>query len=191
VLMSHTHWDHIDRGYLKSIGKHTMVITPTLASGVVKLFGAKNITGLSPWASLEARQVKITATPALHMAPTIGFVIQNEGQSVYFAGDTYYGTFMSEIGRTFKLDAALIPVTTFRIPITMGVYQALKGVTALQPKVVIPIHLGIEPRLPLMRTGQTAEEFARRVSQAGLETKVIILKESEGYSLLPDEELLK
>jgi len=61
---------------------------------------------------------------------------------------------------------------------TMNENSALKAVKALKPAVVIPIHCGIEPRLPLMRTAQTAEGFSKKVVQAGLDTKVVILGSS-------------
>ena len=58
----------------------------------------------------------------------------------------------------------------------------MRAVEALQPRTVIPIHLGIAPRSPLGRTGQTPEGFARRVSAAGLQTEVVILREGESWT---------
>ena len=93
--------------------------------------------------------ITITAVQALHIAATIGYVIQSEGKSVYFAGDTYYRPFMKNIGQRFQLDLALMPVTTFRVPMTMGEKSAVHAVRDLKPAIVIPIHLGIRPRSEL------------------------------------------
>jgi L-ascorbate metabolism protein UlaG (beta-lactamase superfamily) len=89
---------------------------------------------------------------------------------------------MKEIGARFSLDLALMPVTTFRIPMTMGEKSAALAVEALSPRAVVPIHLSIQPRSPLLRTGQTAEGFSRRVRDAGLKTEVIILREGESWT---------
>ena len=62
--------------------------------------------------------VVITAVPATHIARSTGFIAQTESSCVYFAGDTFYRSFMAEIGRRFPIDVALLPVTTFRIPIS-------------------------------------------------------------------------
>jgi L-ascorbate metabolism protein UlaG (beta-lactamase superfamily) len=113
---------------------------------------------------------------------TVGYVIAAEGKSVYFAGDTYFAGFMERIGRDLHPDVALIPVTTYRIPMTMGELSAVHAVQTLAPKTVIPIHLGIRPRSPLMRTSQTPEGFRERVRQAGIAANVAILHEGESWS---------
>jgi L-ascorbate metabolism protein UlaG (beta-lactamase superfamily) len=64
---------------------------------------------------------------------------------------------MERLGHQFQLAAALLPVTTFRIPMTMRPSGALRVVRALRPDVVIPIHLGIQPRSPLLRTSKGQE----------------------------------
>jgi hypothetical protein len=49
--------------------------------------------------------------------------------------------------------------------------------------VVIPIHLGVTPRSPLLRTSHTAGGFMRRVREAEPETEVVLLKEGERWVL--------
>jgi L-ascorbate metabolism protein UlaG (beta-lactamase superfamily) len=119
--------------------------------------------------------------PASHVTITRGFVIEAVDKKIYFAGDTYYRGFMKEIGKRFMLDLALLPVTTFRIPMTMGEKRAVRAVQALSPKTVIPIHSGIIPRSPLLRTNQSAEGFTKRLRDAGLSTEVRILHEGESW----------
>lgn len=88
---------------------------------------------------------------------------------------------MKEIGRHFAIDVALLPVTTFRIPTSMGEKSAVRAVHDLAPQVVVPIHPGIEPRAPVLRTGDTPEGFAKRVREAKLEAEVCILREGESW----------
>ena len=176
VLVSHTHWDHVDRQYFKLIGKVVPVFASSLLEGLVKLSGAQNVVALQPWEHRKFDGLTLTAVPAIHLAPASGFIIQIEGKTVYFAGDTFYGRFVEKIAREFPIiDIALLPVSTYRIPMTMSEDGALKAVKMLKPGVIVPIHLGLEPRLPIMRTRQTAEGFSKKVLQAGLESKVVLL----------------
>jgi L-ascorbate metabolism protein UlaG (beta-lactamase superfamily) len=183
VLASHNHWDHIDGRYLRLLADEVPVVAPRWTSWMTRLIGARRVVGMRTWESRQFGPVTVTPVPALHIAVTIGYVIQAEGKDVYCAGDTYYGDFMHDIGRRFQLDAALMPVTTFRIPMTVGERSAVRAVQALQPAAVIPIHLGLQPRSPLMRSTQTAEGFVRRLREAGLQTEVAVLPKGETWTL--------
>jgi len=119
--------------------------------------------------------------PALHIAVGVGFIICGDGKCVYFAGDTYHRPFMKVLGRRFAIDAALLPVTTYGIPMTMGERGAVRAVLDLKPSVVLPIHEGLRPRSPLLRTDQTPERFKQRLRAAGGTAEVVILKEGESW----------
>lgn len=182
VLISHNHWDHTDSQYLRLLADDVPVIVPNWVKWQTRLKGAKNVTGIKAWQSQYFGQVTVTAVPAVHLAVTVGFVVQSEGKQVYFAGDTYYGPFMEEIGQRFQLDVALMPVTTYRIPMTMGEKGAVRAVQALKPTIVIPIHLAVAPRSPLLRTDHTPEGFTRRLREARSTAKVVILQEGETWA---------
>ncbi len=182
VLVSHNHWDHVDRSFLRALPDHVPVVTPKWAKWMTQLSGAKHPVGLLFWEEKRFGQVAIAAVPALHPALAAGFVIKVEGKCIYFAGDTYYGAFMAQITRHCTVDVALMPVTTYRIPLTMDEKAAMRAVIALAPRVVIPIHLGIQPRAPFLRTRHTPEGFARRVQGARLAADVVLLKEGESWS---------
>jgi L-ascorbate metabolism protein UlaG (beta-lactamase superfamily) len=65
---------------------------------------------------------------------------------------------------------------------TMGESGAVEAVKDLNPKTVIPIHLGLVPRSPLMRTKDSVEGFTTRLKSAGLSSEVIDLPAGESYS---------
>ena len=182
VLVSHNHWDHTDSRYFRALAGDLPVVAPYAAAWITRLKGARHVVGLAAWEQKQFGAVRVTATPALHLAIPCGFVIEAEEKAVYFAGDTYYGRFMKKIGARFRLELALMPVTTFRIPMTMIEKSAVRAVEALKPQTVIPIHLGIQPRSPLLRTGQTLEGFSKRLHDAGLKTEVAILREGESWT---------
>ena len=182
VLVSHNHWDHTDSRYFRALAASVPVVAPRAAAWITRAKGAKNVVGLGRWEQRQFGSVAVTAVPAQHMRLPGGFVIEAEGKHIYFAGDTYYGGFMKEIGKKFSLDLALMPVTTFRIPMTMGEKSAVHAVEALRPRTVIPIHLGILPRSPLLRTGHTAEGFSKRLRAEGGKTEVVLLREGESWT---------
>lgn len=181
VLVSHNHWDHTDRRFFRSLAGDVPVVAPRATAWFTRLKGARNVVGLGKWQQRQFGPVRVTAVPASHIAITRGFVVEAEGRTIYFAGDTYYRRFMKEIGARFTLDLALLPVATFRIPMTMGECGALRAVRALSPKAVIPIHLGIIPRSALLRTGESPEGFRNLIQNAGLKVDVRVLREGESW----------
>ena len=181
VLVSHGHWDHTDRRFFRALDAGVPVLVPAGTSLLLRLKGVRNPVSVKPWQSLRIGELAVTAVPASHLARTVGFVIQNLDSCVYFAGDTFYRPFMAEIGRRFKIDVALMPVTTFRIPMTMGEKGAVKAVRDLNASTVIPIHRGVQPRSPLLRTRQSTEGFARRMGAAGVSSEVVTLAEGESW----------
>src|SRR5208282_6203799 len=181
VLVSHNHFDHIDRRFLHALPQSVPVLAPEASAWMTRLKGGRNVTGLKPWERRAFAAVSITAVPARHVTFTVGYIVEAESKHVYFAGDTYLAGFMERIGREFRPDVALIPVTTFRIPMTMGETQAVEAVRLLAPQVVIPIHLGIVPRSPLMRTSHSPESFRERARGAGLSAEIVILQEGESW----------
>ncbi len=181
VLVSHSHWDHTDRKFLNGLEASIPVLAPAGTSVVMKLKGARTIVPLRPWQSRQIGAAMVIAVPATHLALALGYIVQMENICVYFAGDTYHRPFMAEIARRFRIDVAMMPVATFRLPPTMGERGAVAAVRDLRPRAVIPIHLGIQPRSPLLRTRQSARGFERRLREAGLQTAVVHLSEGEHW----------
>jgi len=179
VLVSHGHWDHTDRKFLRGLDRSIPVLGPSGTSAMMRVKGARNFQPMRAWESREVGAAVVTAVPALHLARTIGFVVQLDGVCAYFAGDTYRRPFMAEIGRRFRIDVALLPVATFRIPMTMGDRGAAAAVNDLGPPTVIPIHLGIAPRSIVLRSAQTVASFERRLRHDGRTTNVSHLREGE------------
>jgi len=181
VLVSHGHWDHIDRRFLRSLDPSVPVLVPAGSSWTIRLKGARNTVGMRRWQSRHIGNALVTAVPASHIVRTVGFIVQGEGACIYFAGDTFYRPFMAEVGRRFQIDAAMIPVTTYRIPMTMGERAAVKAVRDLRASTVIPIHRGVEPRSPLMRSHQSTAGFIRKLREAGIDASVVVLAPGESW----------
>jgi L-ascorbate metabolism protein UlaG (beta-lactamase superfamily) len=183
VLISHTHWDHTDGQYLCLLSNSTPVVVPRPAMRSIASQGARNVVGVKAWETWHFGDTTITAVPASHVIPTVGFVVQSDGKQVYFAGDTYYRPFMKEIGRRFQIDVALLPVTSDRIPLTMRARGAVRAVEALSPRVVVPVHLGVGLRPQFLRGNHTIEGFTSGVQKARPGCDVLILQDGQSYEL--------
>lgn len=181
ALISHGHWDHTDAGFFRVLSGDVPVVTSRWTKWLLALQGARNVVGLRTWEETRVGDLVVTVVPAFHVAVAVGFMIQGDGECVYFAGDTYHRPFMKRLGDRFAIDVALLPVTTYRIPLTMGERSAVRAVRDLQPSVILPIHEGLRPRSPLLRTGQTPESFRQRMMKAGVPGEVVILKEGESW----------
>jgi L-ascorbate metabolism protein UlaG (beta-lactamase superfamily) len=184
VLVSHTHWDHVDGAYLRALNPAVPVLVPWQSVFETRLLGGRAVHGMHVWQAYTLGEVTITAVPAVHLTFTVGYVIASQGRQVYFAGDTFYNPAMREIGRRFQLDVALIPVTTYRPPMTMGEKGAVRAAGDLHPGAILPIHLGIQPRNPLLRTNHSVAGFERRLREAGLQTPLIKLNEGESWEIV-------
>jgi L-ascorbate metabolism protein UlaG (beta-lactamase superfamily) len=182
VLVSHDHWDHTDGRYFRMLGD-VPAYAPAPANWMVRLIGAHKVQRVRVGQNFKVGEVKVPVVPAIHVAVTVGFILEAEGKTIYFAGDTFRAPFMRKIGDRYKLDAALMPVTTYRLPMTMSEKGAVKAVCDLHPAVVVPIHLGIKPRSPLLRTGQTPEHFEQLLKQADKQAQVKLLSEGKSLSL--------
>ncbi len=183
VLVSHNHWDHTDRSFFRMLSSDVPVLAPRESAGLTRLKGARNVIGVGKWESRTFSSLRVTAVPAHHLAFARGYVIESGGRVVYFAGDTYAGAFMKRIGEKLRVDAALMPVATWRLPLTMGESGAVEAVHAFSPRIVIPIHLGIRPRNPMLRGGESPGGFAARLSDANLKTEVRMLGPGESVEL--------
>ena len=179
VLLSHDHWDHFDRRYFRMLPASVPVVVPAPAGGWMRMRGVRRPVGIRRWESLQHHGITIWSVPASHFCVAHGFVFEHGPQRVYFAGDTFHGRFHERIARELAPTVALLPVITYRLPMTMGEDQAVQAVGDLQPQVVIPIHLGLEPRSPLLRSSQTVERFAKKLHRAAPNVRVVHLHEGE------------
>jgi L-ascorbate metabolism protein UlaG (beta-lactamase superfamily) len=124
TVVSHIHFDHFDYGSLDMLPKNGILAVPQGAAEYTPDFGFKDVYELKPWEAVERDGLRITAVPAQHFTGRYGFdgawmgnlgytgyVVEYEGVTVFFAGDTGYNPeLFKEIGRRFKIDLAIVPI---------------------------------------------------------------------------------
>lgn len=142
IFITHTHGDHFSPADMKKLAKDsTVVAIPT--SGVVKAkeSGFANILEVEPSKDYEAGGIKFKAVPAYNTNKVnhkkefnwVGYIVQTNGSSYYFAGDVDIMPEMKDI----KADIAFLPVGgTY----TMTADEAATAANTIMPKVAVPIH---------------------------------------------------
>lgn len=132
VLLSHNHYDHLDVATLKALHRaHApLIITPLGNDRIVRRHIADARLVALDWHQAHpldpSGQAQAHCVPALHwssrtprdrrMALWGGFVIRAAGRTVYFAGDTGYGTgaiFRAIRARFRPIDCALLPIGAY------------------------------------------------------------------------------
>jgi L-ascorbate metabolism protein UlaG (beta-lactamase superfamily) len=181
VLISHAHFDHVDRRYLRAIPSDIPVFAPHRVAWWISLVCGREIRPVKPWRQVMIGDVYVVPVTARHTAPGVGYVIAAEGKTLYFAGDTFAGRFMKEIGDRFQPDVCLMPVARYRIPTTMGNEGAVRAARLLRTRTIIPIHLGIEPRFAALRRAESAESFRALARGERLAANIVSLEPGESY----------
>lgn len=99
------------------------------------------------------------------LAAPVGFLIQAEGKTIYFAGDTALTTEMQLLGSRHSIDLALLPIGD---NFTMGPEDAAEAVRLLKPKVAIPMHYNTFDLIQV-----DPEIFAKAAGRHGATVKIL------------------
>lgn len=162
ILVSHAHYDHCDKSSLKRLSANN--------PDAQILVGLKLNDLISKWVPNPIQQagwyqqyqldknLKITFVPSRHWANRSpfsvninlwgGFVIQSESKSIYYGGDSGYGSHFESIGRLFPdIDVSLIGAGAyspawFMSPHHQDPQDAIKAFHATGAKTFIPFHFG-------------------------------------------------
>ena len=157
VVISHDHYDHLDKASIKALAAKTaMFVVPEGVDQHLLRFGVskKNITSLAWWQTVKLGSIHIHATPAQHFSGRglfdknktswASFVIQSSRRRIFFSGDSGYFAGFSEIAQRFgRFDLSLIETGAYDElwpDIHMQPEQSLRAHLDLQADYMVPIH---------------------------------------------------
>ena len=152
VLISHSHWDHLDYGSLRLVGTDAPILAPRGMGNALRRRGFRTVTEVRPGDDVEVGATRVEAVHAEHRgfgppvspsALAVGYVVHGS-QLAYFAGDTAWFEGMADLD--IGLDVALIPVwgwgPTARPDEHLDPFGAARAVAAIRPRYAVPIHWG-------------------------------------------------
>ena len=159
VVISHDHYDHLDKNAIKELdAKVGTFITPLKVGKHLKDWGIaeQKIVELDWWQHTQLDQIKITATPSQHFSGRglfdrdetlwASWVIQGWDSNIFFSGDTGYFPGFKEIGEKFgPFDITLMEAGAYNelwSDIHMMPEQTVQAHIDLKGKVMVPIHNG-------------------------------------------------
>lgn len=163
VLVSHNHYDHLDRPTLARLGrKHHPLVLTGLGNRRSMPRSASRVVELDWWQSHDiADGVKVSFVPAEHFSARTpfdrdralwgGFVLEGPAGPVYFAGDTGDGPHFAEIRRRFgPMALSLLPIGAytprwFMSPVHIGPEEAVAASLALDSRVSLAMHYATFP----------------------------------------------
>ena len=127
VLLSHNHYDHLDKHAVRQIARvHPQAtwVVPLKVGATVRDWGAEHIVELDWRQQVELSGARVTATPARHFSGRsfndryrslwCGYALDVGGHRAYFAGDTAYHPEFGEIAaRHGPFDFVIIPIGAY------------------------------------------------------------------------------
>ena len=189
VLVTHAHFDHLDRRTLRKVAADQPIVVPFEVGNLVHDLGYRSVHELGYWETYRLGPLKITLTPCHHWGARVlhdthrgfgGFVIEGGGKTVYHCGDTAYFPGFREIGRRFDIDIALLPIGAYDPPsgreVHMNPEQSIQAMLDLGAKKMIPMHYGTF-RLSYEPLDEPLRRFVTSARNHGLTDRVHVLNE--------------
>ena len=189
IVISHNHYDHLDEASIRqliSIQHKIEFLVPLGLKTLLLEWGAKNVTELDWWESVEINGVKIQPTPVNHWSKRsffdrnktlwAGWMIQWSDYAFYFAGDTGYSSdFKKTVKKLGKPDLAAIPIGAyepreFMKSAHINPEEAVRVFNDLGTKYAIGIHWGTF-KLTLEPMNEPPIRLANALKAAGVDSK--------------------
>ncbi|CAN5314446.1 MBL fold metallo-hydrolase [soil metagenome] len=200
ILISHDHYDHLDRATVQSLNDgRTRFIVPLGVGAHLAAWGIaeSRITELDWWDSTRVGSVHLIATPSRHASGRInpqsdrtlwaGFAMIGSAHRAWYSGDTGMESSFAEIGRRYgPFDVTLIEAGQYDAAWPdwhLGPEQAVDANRMVRGKVMIPVHWAL---FKLAHHGWT-EPAERVLAAAQCGDTVHVLTPRPGQAVEPTE----
>ena len=181
IFISHGHSDHITDAAVTAKATGATVVGIWEVTSWLGTKGVQNLEPMNKGGTIEVKGLRVTMTDACHsssfdengivyLGEPAGYVVRVEnGQTIYFAGDTSLFGDMKLIGELYQPDIAFLPIGD---RFTMGPDTAAIAAQWLGVKQVVPMH---HTTFPLL--SGTPEQLELHLAGTGIE--VLRLKPGE------------
>jgi L-ascorbate metabolism protein UlaG (beta-lactamase superfamily) len=148
ILISHAHFDHLDRPTLSRLNKNVPVITAHHTSDLIRDLGFRRITELRWGESTNVDALKITAHRVQHWGARTfydrhrgfnAYVLEADRKRILYGGDTAYHEHFREVG---KVDLAIFGIGAYDpyIAAHANPEQAWEMADHVRADYVLPMH---------------------------------------------------
>lgn len=184
VLLSHNHYDHLDRRTLFALPGRTAAraIVPEGLGPYARAIGFAHVTEL-PWgAAIDVGAVTVTSVPAVHFSGRglfdrnrshwNGYLMDSGRRRVFFAGDTAYSSALgSAASAGGACDLALVPIGAYMpaeimSPVHSTPEEAVQIGRDARASRIVAMHWGTIP-LSTEPTFEPPLRFASAAARAG------------------------
>jgi L-ascorbate metabolism protein UlaG (beta-lactamase superfamily) len=164
VLLSHDHYDHLDRITVQRLWKEHRPRFYTSLGNARRLrgLGVRDVVEMDWWQDAQHESgLRVVCTPAQHFSGRTpwdrdrtlwcGFALlapETNQNAIYFAGDTGFGPLFAEVAARFhRPRLALLPIGAFRPEWFMGEVHcspadAVEAHRILEPRLTVASHFG-------------------------------------------------
>lgn len=191
IALSHAHFDHFDTWSLWKFPRKTQIVTATGTRDLLRRRGFSNVKelgwGESVTLSPRGRSITISSIEVAHWGARMlrdvhrgycGYVMEREGRSVCFAGDTAYTPAFSRLGRReHGLDLILMPIGAYDpwIRAHCSPEQAVAMAEMARARNFVPVH-----HQTFKLSSEPMDEPAARVRAAIAKTSMRLLAVNVG-----------
>ncbi len=191
VLISHNHYDHLDKDTIRSLPEHARIfVPPGLKETLQSYFGGK-IQEVDWWERIDLGDgIQLVSLPAQHWSRRIGqdfntslwasYLLVTPGATIYYGGDS--GSFVGyrEIGKRYPgIDYALMPLTAYHprwfmhYP-HMNATESIQAFQDLGARYFIPTQWGTF-KLGDNPPGYPALDLKKKIAQQGLDPSRFVI----------------
>ena len=160
VLLSHDHYDHMDKPSLLDLKRHShpLFVVPLGLGAVLRQWGISRVVELDWWQYAELDDLQLHCTPARHFSSRYpwgrgatlwaSWYVAIDDLRLFFGGDSAYADHFAEIGeRLGAPDVAMLPIGAyeprwFMEPVHMDPREAVQAFRDLKARHFVPIHWG-------------------------------------------------
>ncbi len=159
ILISHNHYDHLDRASLEALPRDVTAYVPAgMGVWFRRWHRRRPVVELDWWETRHHEGLEITLVPARHWSRRRvfdtnrqlwgGFVVRAAGRTLYHAGDSAWFDGFTEIAERFpEIDLAMLPIGAYLPPWFMEHHhmnpeQAVQAFETLGARWMIPMHWG-------------------------------------------------
>jgi L-ascorbate metabolism protein UlaG (beta-lactamase superfamily) len=189
VLVTHAHFDHLDRRTLRRISAFQPIIVPNGVGNLVQDLGFNRVHELDRWQTLNIGEIGVTLTPCHHWGARVlhdshrgfgGFHLKLGTRTIFHCGDSAYFSGFAEIGQRLPTEIALLPIGAYD-PLTlrevhMNPEQAIRAFTELKARIMVPMHYG-SFRLSFEPPEEPLKWLHAAIKRHHIEESVVVMEE--------------